>query len=58
MYSAGFGAVGLGPKLLESTFVRRIDKLEGEGVTRIRAGFGWAAAVRGQSSVNILADAR
>lgn len=47
VYSAGFGALGLGPKTLESQLVRRIDKLESEGVTRIRAGWGWAAAVRG-----------
>lgn len=50
MYSAGFGALGLGPNTLESTAVRRIDALEGRSVNRIRAGWGWAAAVKGELS--------
>lgn len=50
VYSAGFGALGLGPKTLESQIVRRIDSLEDQGISRIRAGWGWAAAVRGESS--------
>lgn len=46
VYSAGFGAIGLGPQHLESSFVQRVETLEGEGITRIRAGWGWSAAVR------------
>jgi hypothetical protein len=49
VYSAGLGALGIGVKTLESTFVQRIDTLEGKGISRIRAGWGWAAAVRGES---------
>ncbi|ORY79291.1 regulator of chromosome condensation 1/beta-lactamase-inhibitor protein II [Leucosporidium creatinivorum] len=46
VYSAGYGALGLGPKTLESQIVRRLDTLEDRGITRIRAGWGWATAVR------------
>lgn len=48
MYSAGFGALGLGRDVLESQLVRRIESLEGQGITRIRAGYGGALAVRGE----------
>ncbi|SCZ93223.1 BZ3500_MvSof-1268-A1-R1_Chr6-2g08539 [Microbotryum saponariae] len=46
VYSAGYGALGLGSSTLESTTVQRIDALEGCGITRIRAGWGWATAIR------------
>ncbi|KAL8286415.1 hypothetical protein RQP46_004432 [Phenoliferia psychrophenolica] len=48
VYSAGFGALGLGAETLESAAVQRIPSLE--GITRIRAGFGWAAAIRDAGS--------
>ncbi|GAA5849583.1 hypothetical protein JCM8547_000504 [Rhodosporidiobolus lusitaniae] len=44
--SAGFGAVGLGKSTLNSLKPQLIEALEGEGVSRIRAGWGYAAAVR------------
>ncbi|KAK4702873.1 hypothetical protein P7C70_g3350, partial [Phenoliferia sp. Uapishka_3] len=44
VYSAGFGALGLGSEVLESHAVQRIPSLE--GISRIRAGWGWAVAVR------------
>lgn len=47
VYAAGFGALGLGREHLESQLVRRIDALEGKGITRIRAGYGAAIAIRG-----------
>lgn len=40
----------MGQKTIESKFVKRVETLEGEGCTRIRAGWGWAAAVRGTFS--------
>ncbi|GAA5867271.1 hypothetical protein JCM3774_002395 [Rhodotorula dairenensis] len=46
VYSAGFGALGLGESTLRSETTRRIEALEGEGIGRIRAGWGYAAAVR------------
>ncbi|BGP54430.1 hypothetical protein JCM8202v2_002009 [Rhodotorula sphaerocarpa] len=46
VYSAGFGALGLGASLLRSERPRRIDALEGQDIARIRAGWGYAAAVR------------
>lgn len=51
VYSAGFGALGLGKETLESQTVRRIDSLEGEGITRIRADYGGAIAIRGLSFI-------
>ncbi|GAA5975842.1 hypothetical protein JCM10908_005298 [Rhodotorula pacifica] len=46
VYSAGYGALGLGESGLRSAKPRRIEALEGEGIGRIRAGWGYAAAVR------------
>ncbi|GAA6027647.1 hypothetical protein JCM8097_007963 [Rhodosporidiobolus ruineniae] len=47
VYSAGFGALGLGKAAgLQAVKPRVIEALEGEGVSRIRAGWGYAAAVR------------
>lgn len=50
VYSVGFGALGLGPNKLESQEVTKIEALEGLGITRIRAAFGYAVAIRGKFS--------
>lgn len=47
VYSAGYGALGLGPDVLQAKKPQRIEELEDEGIGRIRAGWGYAAAVRG-----------
>ncbi|GAA5968733.1 hypothetical protein JCM11641_000713 [Rhodosporidiobolus odoratus] len=54
VYSCGYGALGLGKDTLQSLKPRRIDKLEGEGVSRISAGWGYAAAVRDAGSSSAL----
>ncbi|GAA5928361.1 hypothetical protein JCM10213_005716 [Rhodosporidiobolus nylandii] len=54
VYSAGYGALGLGKDAVRSLKARRIDALEGEGVSRIRAGWGYAAAVRDAGSHSAL----
>ncbi|GAA5885643.1 hypothetical protein JCM6882_007509 [Rhodosporidiobolus microsporus] len=46
VYSAGFGALGLGRETLSTLKMRVVEALEGAGVTRIRAGWGYAAAAR------------
>ncbi|GAA5951146.1 hypothetical protein JCM8115_005068 [Rhodotorula mucilaginosa] len=46
VYTAGFGALGLGASVLRSPRPRRVDALEGQGIERIRAGWGYAAAIR------------
>ncbi|GAA5949831.1 hypothetical protein JCM21900_004216 [Sporobolomyces salmonicolor] len=46
VYSCGFGALGLTSSRLSTLTPTRIDPLSGQGVTRIRARFGYAAAVR------------
>lgn len=58
VYSAGYGALGLGPKTIESQIVRRLDTLEDQGITRIRAGWGWATAVRGESVFSLARSCR
>ncbi|KAM0755142.1 RCC1/BLIP-II [Meredithblackwellia eburnea MCA 4105] len=52
VYSAGFGALGLGSETLSSLEVKLIPGLE--GITRIRAGWGWAVAIRGLCLFNAL----
>ncbi|POY72465.1 hypothetical protein BMF94_4291 [Rhodotorula taiwanensis] len=42
----GYGALGLGESLVRSEKPRRVDALEDQGIKRIRAGYGYAAAVR------------
>ncbi|GAA5998340.1 RCC1 domain-containing protein [Rhodotorula paludigena] len=46
VYSAGYGALGLGMDVLQARKPQRIEELEDEGISRIRAGWGYAAAVR------------
>ncbi|GAA5830750.1 hypothetical protein JCM11251_001062 [Rhodosporidiobolus azoricus] len=46
VYSAGYGALGLGSEAVNSIKPRMIEALEEAGVNRIRAGWGYAAAVR------------
>ncbi|EGU12704.1 putative Uvb-resistance protein uvr8 [Rhodotorula toruloides ATCC 204091] len=50
VYSAGYGALGLGKDTLQLQKPQRIDSLEGAGIDRIRAAWGYAAAVREDSS--------
>ncbi|GAA5921507.1 hypothetical protein JCM3775_003080 [Rhodotorula graminis] len=54
VYSAGYGALGLGQGVLHSAAPRRVEHLEGAGVSRIRAGSGYAAAVRDHASSSAL----
>ncbi|TNY22351.1 putative Uvb-resistance protein uvr8 [Rhodotorula diobovata] len=54
VYSAGFGALGLGAGTLHSMVPQRVERLEGAGVSRIRAGWGHAAAVRDHATDSAL----
>ncbi|BGP06475.1 hypothetical protein JCM10049v2_002297 [Rhodotorula toruloides] len=46
VYSAGYGALGLGKDKLQSQKPQRIDSLRGARINRIKAAWGYAAAVR------------
>ncbi|BGP38417.1 hypothetical protein JCM10450v2_002362 [Rhodotorula kratochvilovae] len=54
VYSAGFGALGLGQGTLSAATPQRVEQLEGAGVARVRAGWGYAAAVRDQGAESTL----
>ncbi|GAA5821445.1 hypothetical protein JCM3770_007085 [Rhodotorula araucariae] len=59
VYSAGYGALGLGAPASatttpSTTTPARIERLEGAGVKRIRAGWGYGAAVRDQGNESAL----
>ncbi|GAA6000427.1 hypothetical protein JCM10207_008007 [Rhodosporidiobolus poonsookiae] len=54
VYSAGYGALGLGRDTLSTARPRVVEALEGWGVSRIRAGWGYAAAVRDAGSESAL----